>query len=76
MKEERLSLFNKVVFLEKENYECYKSKESLTLEVNNFKKELSCREKVSPKKNKKVKETTWSDFESSKIRSEFGWEYE
>ena len=76
MKEERLSLFNKVVFLEKENYECYKSKKPLMLEVNNFKKGLSCREKVSPKKNKEVKETAWSDFESSKSQSEFGWEYE
>ena len=34
--------------------------QSLTLEVNN------------PKKNKEVKETTWSDFESSKSQSEFG----
>ena len=76
MNEEILSLFNKVVFLEKENYECYKSKEPLTLEVNNFKKGLSCREKVCPKKNKEVKETAWSDFESSKSQSEFGWEYE
>ena len=42
------------------------------LEVNNFKKGLSCREKVSPKKNKEVKETAWSDFESSKSQSEFG----
>ena len=72
MNGEILSISNKVVFLEKEPYEYYKSKEPLTLEVNNFKKGLSCREKVRPKKNKEVKEMTWSDFELSKSQSEFG----
>ena len=57
-----MSLYNKVVLLAKEKNEYHKSKESLTLEVNNFKRDLSCRQKVSPKKNKKVKEVTWSDY--------------
>lgn len=68
MNEEKLSLSNKVVFWEKENYEYHKSKESLTLEINNFEKE-SYREKVSPKKNKKAKEATWSDSKSSDSKS-------
>lgn len=64
-----MSLFNKAVFLEKENYECHKSKELLTYEVNNLKKELSYKKKVSPNKNKKIKKVVWSDSKSSKGKS-------
>ena len=65
----KLSLFNKADFLEKENYECHKSKELLTYEVNNLKKELSYKKKVSPNKNKKIKKVVWSDSKSSKGKS-------
>ena len=41
----------------------------LTLEINNFKKESSSREKVIPDKNKNVKEVTWSDSNSSESQS-------
>lgn len=52
--------------MEKENYEWHKSKELLTYEVNNLKKELSYKKKVVPIKIRKSRK--WFGVIQSQVR--------